>query len=217
MPSVLWSTAIQTYEPHLIAFFDDLASRWDSLHAADETAAQLDRGLAELAPGPDERVLDVGCGTGSLTMALLRRLGPHGSVVAVDLSKRMLEKARDKIHDPRVQWVEGPVESVQLGAQLFDRVLCFGVWPHIAEPNATAARIHRLLRPQGLLHIWHLLPRTRINAIHANAGPAVCSHLLAPAQDVSRLLCAAGFAVTRSVDDEERYLISARAASGKAA
>jgi len=42
---------------------------------------------------PDETVLDVGCGTGNLTGALLARLSATGRVIAVDISPRMIEVA----------------------------------------------------------------------------------------------------------------------------
>jgi ubiquinone/menaquinone biosynthesis C-methylase UbiE len=50
--------------------------------------------LARLAPG--ERVLDVGCGTGSLALAAKRRVGPAGTVRGVDASPEMVNQARAK-------------------------------------------------------------------------------------------------------------------------
>ncbi len=203
------------YEPTLIAFFDDLASRWDVQYPASEVAARLDTALAGFGVAPEERVLDVGCGTGNLTAALLRRLGPEGRVVAVDLSARMLEKAQANVNDTRVRWVQGALESAALGSERFDRVFCFGVWPHLADPRLAADRILRLLRRHGMLHIWHTAPRTRINAIHSSAGPAVHTHLLAPAKQTAQILSEAGFVVAATVDDEEQYLVSACAPRGE--
>ena len=47
-------------------------------------------------PGPGERVLDVGCGTGQTTLEIARRVGPSGSVTGVDVSAPMLGRAREE-------------------------------------------------------------------------------------------------------------------------
>lgn len=48
-----------------------------------------------LAPQPGERILDMGCGTGELTLRLQEIVGENGIVVGVDASRDMLEKARE--------------------------------------------------------------------------------------------------------------------------
>src|SRR5437899_10194975 len=62
--------------------------RQHAQRTAEEAAAFL---LPELSPGM--RLLDVGCGPGSITRGLAERLAP-GEVIGVDLSKQTLEEAR---------------------------------------------------------------------------------------------------------------------------
>ena len=65
-------------------------------------------GLAVLERLPlcgDERVLDAGCGTGQVTASLLERL-PGGEVVALDASASMLERARERLGDARVTYLQ---------------------------------------------------------------------------------------------------------------
>lgn len=192
-----------------VTFFDGIAERWDGWEELVSLAGRLSAGLAELGVGPDETVLDVGCGTGNLTAALLARLSPAGRVVAVDISPAMVAVARRKIDDPRVRWHIGDVLQLPLTEASVDRVLCYSVWPHFEDGAAVAVELARVLRPRGSLHVWHLIPRARVNAIHGSAGEAVRLDLLAPGEDLAMQLRSLGFDVTTVIDDEQRYLVTA--------
>jgi ubiquinone/menaquinone biosynthesis C-methylase UbiE len=191
------------------AFFDGIADRWDGWEDLAAMNAKLAAGLEELGVGADETVLDVGCGTGNLTRALLGRLSPAGRVVAVDISPRMIAVARRKVSDPRVAWHAADAARLPLGDASCDRAICCAVWPHFDDRAAAAVELRRVLRPEGRLHVWHLVPRGRVNEIHASAGEAVRRDALAPADETARLLAGLGFAVTAAVDDGLRYLVTA--------
>lgn len=70
------------------------------------------RTLADLPLSGDETVIDIGCGTGRDTVALLDRL-PRGRVVAVDGSRQMLDRLRSKLRDrlDRVDVVEADIQE----------------------------------------------------------------------------------------------------------
>lgn len=196
--------------PDKLGFFTGLAAVWDANQNGAALASGLAGGLEELGLGADEAVLDVGCGTGNLTAALLARLGPNGRVVAFDLAPAMLEVARAKNRDDsRVRWLDADAERLPLAAASFDRVICFSVWPHFDDPAAAALELARVLRVGGRLHVWHLASRARINAIHAAASHAVQHDLLAPGSEVAAVLEAAGLTPVQVVDDDDRYLVSA--------
>jgi ubiquinone/menaquinone biosynthesis C-methylase UbiE len=190
-------------------FFDGIAGQWDGWEDVPSLRLKLDAGLEELGLGPDEAVLDVGCGTGNLTLALLGRLSPAGRITAVDIAPRMIEEARRKICDPRVAWRVSDIRHPNLPDSSFDRVFCFSVWPHFDDPGAVAGVLSRLLKPGGLLHIWHLSPRGTINEVHASAGGSIHRDLLAPAGETAVLLEKNGFRVITAIDDVSRYLITA--------
>src|SRR6266550_5415278 len=57
-------------------------------------AAMTEAGLALAAPKPGERVLDIGCGSGTTTLQLAARVAPSGEAVGVDISGPMLGVAR---------------------------------------------------------------------------------------------------------------------------
>ena len=105
-------------------------------------AAQVGRG---------QRVVDVACGTGALTLALAGRVMPEGAVHGLDASPDMLAVARRK--DAPVTWVQGLAEDLPFPDACFDAVLSqFGLM--FFEDRAKALReMQRVLRPGGRLAV----------------------------------------------------------------
>jgi ubiquinone/menaquinone biosynthesis C-methylase UbiE len=196
-----------------VEFFDGIAEKWDDWEDLEVVAGRLSRGLDELGVTSKEIVADVGCGTGNLTRALLDRLSRDGRVVAIDISFAMVAKARQKVADPRVEWHVGDATRIPIDESSVDRVICFSVWPHFDDPDAVIDEIDRILRPRGVLHVWHLSSRATVNEIHASAGEAVANDVLVPAVRTARTLEEHGFRPYEVVDDGERYLVSAKRAS----
>ena len=191
------------------AFFDSIADKWDGWEDLSRVASTLAAGFDELGVGAAERILDVGCGTGNLTRALLHRLSGSGSVIAVDISSRMIEVARRKIVDPRVSWLTADARHLPIGGGECDRVLCCSVWPHFDDRAGVAEELGRVLRPGGALHVWHLIPREEVNEIHAGAGEAVRADVLPPVEETAALLGAARFRVVTATEADGRYLVTA--------
>lgn len=110
----------------------------------------VDRVAAE---DPDT-VVDIGCGTGTLALALAQRL-PRARVVGVDGDRDILDKAMRKPGAERVEWFEGRADSLpfadgEVGAVVISLVL------HHLQPEAKRAALteaHRVLRPGGHLFI----------------------------------------------------------------
>jgi ubiquinone/menaquinone biosynthesis C-methylase UbiE len=194
---------------HKAAYFDSIAPKWDSWEDLERLAERLDAGVGELGMGEDEVVLDVGCGTGNLTRALLSWLSQRGKVKAVDFSPRMIGEAKTKISDPRVTWHIADAVDLPLENEAVDRVICCSVWPHFDDHAAVLKELRRVLRPVGMLHIWHLSSRRFINEIHTAAGEAVSKDVLAPVEETRAVLDRSGFAPFTAVEDETHYLVSA--------
>jgi ubiquinone/menaquinone biosynthesis C-methylase UbiE len=194
------------------AFFDAIADKWDGWDDLNLLGRRMSDGLTRMGVGPSETVLDIGCGTGNLTLALLAKLESGGRVVAVDISPRMLDVARSKIGDARVAWHITGAEALPIPSAAADRVICFSVWPHLHDQDAVLREFTRVLRPDGRLHIWHLSPKEKINQIHASSSGPISSDLLLPASETAARLGKAGFDVFEMVDDAEQYLVSARKA-----
>lgn len=191
-----------------VAFFDELAEKWDSFHDLKSLALQLDSGLEKLGVQPDEHVLDVGCGTGNLTLSILNRLSLKGKVTAIDPSTVMIDKARSKTDDTRVKWLTGAVETLDFDTGTFDRIICYSVWPHLTDKELVANLFLKWLKSGSKLHIWHTISRNTVNKIHSSASPAIINHLLAPATQIASLLEKLGYSVIETIDNDTKYLVT---------
>ena len=189
-------------------YFNDLSGRWDGFTDGERVRMALREVLSAVSIGQDERVVDLGCGTGNLTSVLTEILGPGGTVTAVDFSGAMLAVARNKVCDPRVRWLVADVERLPLEDGSIDRVICFSAWPHFPDPSAAARELHRILRPGGMIHILHINSRASINAVHGGVGGAIGHDILPYARELADVLRACGFAVREEVDTDTAYRVA---------
>ncbi|OGV68608.1 MAG: hypothetical protein A2283_12635 [Lentisphaerae bacterium RIFOXYA12_FULL_48_11] len=200
---------VETISDPRIEFFDSIADKWDTWHDLQDLNGKLVVLLEEFGINKDESILDVGCGTGNLTISLLQKLGPAGRIIAIDISKEMLERARKKVDDNRVTWHLSSADQLSIEDNTMDRVICFSVWPHFQNHEAVARELRRVLRPMGHLHIVHLISRSKVNHIHEEAHPSVHHDHLVSACETAGLLKKNGFSVISMTDDEQRYIITA--------
>ncbi len=124
--------------------------------------------LADLEPGMT--VLDLGCGTGVTTQAVLARLGERGHVYALDLSAAMLEVARAQLPSAQVTFVQSDAGDFtgSIPAPV-DRVVCSSVFWQFRHKPAVMAELGRVLKPDGLFvfnapepyFIFKHIPRSR--------------------------------------------------------
>ena len=107
-------------------------------------------------------MLDGACGTGDLAVADVR--AGAGSVVGVDFSARMLERARRKA--PGIEWVEGDLLALPFEEASFDAATVgFGV-RNVADLEGALRELRRVLRPGGRLAILEITqPRGRAEAV----------------------------------------------------
>jgi SAM-dependent methyltransferase len=105
---------------------------------------------------PGMRVLDVGCGPGSITVGLAKTVGPQGEVVGVDMEPSQVAMAR--IAAEREQLANARFEVASIYAlpftdASFDAIFAHAVLEHLARPEAGLAELRRLLRTGGALGI----------------------------------------------------------------
>jgi SAM-dependent methyltransferase len=100
---------------------------------------------------PDSRVLDVGCGTGSLTGALADFLGSEGLYYGTDLSEIAVQFCREKYARPNFFFTKNGMTTVPIEDQRFDFIVFFSVFTHTypAETRELLAEATRLLNDGG--------------------------------------------------------------------
>jgi trans-aconitate 2-methyltransferase len=97
----------------------------------------------------DERVLDAGCGTGQVTEHLLERL-PEGHVVALDGSPSMIDQARARLGEERVEYrVHDLLDPIAIAP--VDAVLSTATFHWIPDHDRLFANLAAVLRPAGQL------------------------------------------------------------------
>jgi SAM-dependent methyltransferase len=110
--------------------------------------------VGQVAGGDPATVLEIGCGTGSLTVLIAQAL-PASSIVGLDPDPKALVRARAKDPASQIDWQEGTAMELPLPEQSVDRVVASLVLHHLttAHKRAALAEAHRVLRPGGRLHI----------------------------------------------------------------
>jgi SAM-dependent methyltransferase len=99
-----------------------------------------------LAPG--EKILDAGCGTGSLTGVLATNTGV-ASIVGVDLSEIYLDAAKDNIRDQRVIFQKSDITALPFTDGAFDRCYSLLVLQFVPESLKALQELRRVVRPGG--------------------------------------------------------------------
>jgi len=128
----LFAPLAATYDRYarLLSFGQD--PRWRSF-----LASRIDA-------GPEDTVLDVACGTGAVTLELVRRYGCH--VVGVDQSPEMLAAARARV-GPEVELQEARAEELPFADGTFDGLTFTYLLRYVDDPAATMRELARVVRP----------------------------------------------------------------------
>lgn len=95
-----------------------------------------------------DRVLDVGCGTGSLTQAVAN-LTRRSEIVGLDPTPGFVTYARRRFTDPRITFVQGSAHDLPYPGGTFDQSLSLLVFHLISAPDQAAREMRRVTRPGG--------------------------------------------------------------------
>jgi SAM-dependent methyltransferase len=194
----------------VVAWDGDEGAHWaDNADRFDASVARYNRHLRDGAGiSAGDHVLDVGCGCGASTRAAAR-VAVDGGALGVDLSARMLQRARERAREDgltNVGFEQADAQVHPFEPQAFDVAISrFGAM-FFADPVAAFANIGRALRPGGRLALltwrplaeneWLSVIRGALAAGRALPEPPVGApgpFGLAGADDVRRILGSAGF------------------------
>lgn len=106
-------------------------------------------------------VLDAGCGPGRLTVTLAARVGPRGSVLAVDLQSAMLERLQARLvagGAANVRTLHAALGAGALPTATFDRAFLVTVLGEIPDRVAALREILGSLKPGGVLSVTEVFP-----------------------------------------------------------
>lgn len=124
-------------------------AKWEQVISgalSEATGALID--MADVGPGM--RVLDLACGAGSQSIAAAKRVGPSGSVVAVDISPTMLEHVRrnaTRAGLQNIEMLECAAEDLDETLAPFDASICRMGLMLFASPSSALAAVQRVLKP----------------------------------------------------------------------
>jgi len=131
-----------SFTVHDASGYEQLMGRWS------QKLAPLFIDFAGLANG--EKILDVGCGTGSLTFALAKA-ADLSEIAAIDYSPIFVEAANRRNTDPRITIRQADACALPFGADTFDRALALLVLHFVPEAGKAVGEMRRVVRPGGLV------------------------------------------------------------------
>ena len=138
------------------AIFDRMAERYDDLRAREEQLAEQFAFTVAEGLGAATRLLDVGCGTGSLVATAAERLGVKAW--GVDASEPMLARARER-NVRGAAFKRGQADNLPFRDSWFDAVTMRLVVHALGDRRPGAlAEARRVLAPEGRLFIWTFAP-----------------------------------------------------------
>jgi ubiquinone/menaquinone biosynthesis C-methylase UbiE len=160
----------------------------------ERTLREMTVGLAQVKPG--DCVLEVGCGTGTLTLAAKRQAGLSGKVFGIDVIPGMIELSQRKAKQANedITFQLGSIDDIPFPANHFDVVMCSFMIFHMSETTRRKGieEVYRVLKPQGRLLVLDLAlpPQPLPRAIAQRLLGGMLEHDL---QELLPLMQATGF------------------------
>jgi len=116
------------------------------------------------------RLLDVGCGTGSL-LKELSQSGKELNLYGIDVSPEMVKAAKMKLKDEkRVELYEGAAADLPFQSNYFDYVVCMNSLHHHPDPKQSLTEMTRVLKPGGVMIIMDGFVDSAVRKVFSRAA-----------------------------------------------
>lgn len=139
--------------------------------------------IARLDLQPAMRVLDVGCGSGRLTLPIAAIVGEKGEVVGLDARAKPLQKLQQRAAQQglsQIRTLHSAIETANLPPEHFDWALLVGVLGETSDKAAALRHIYATLKPNGKLSVTegivdpHRQSRIQVEQLAKEAGFIPC-------------------------------------------
>ncbi|NED84558.1 methyltransferase domain-containing protein [Streptomyces sp. SID11233] len=189
---------------HVQDFFSARAADWDARFPDDGPAFAAAVSALGLRAG--DAVLDAGCGTGRALPALRSAVGPRGAVLGADLTTAMLEAAARAGRDRGGLLIQADAARLPVRTQALDAVFAAGLIAHLPRPERNLAELARVVRPGGLLALFHPIGRAALAARHRRT---LTDDDLRAEANLAPMLARSGWRLNTYLDEEARFLVLA--------
>jgi ubiquinone/menaquinone biosynthesis C-methylase UbiE len=183
------------------SFFGVRAAGWDTKFSEDDAAfaaAVAEAGIPESAT-----VADIGCGTGRALPVLRDRIGPDGTLLALDVTPEMVQVARARAAQTGAGLLLADAMNLPLPDGCLNVVFAAGLLSHLPDPVLALAELGRVSADSGQLVLFHPIGRAALAAKH---GRQLTDQDTQAAPVLTSLLSRTGWILDSYDDAPHRFL-----------
>jgi demethylmenaquinone methyltransferase/2-methoxy-6-polyprenyl-1,4-benzoquinol methylase len=191
-------------------YFDNLAEKWDKIVSHDRE--KLNKIISHLNVERGQEILDVGTGTGILIPLLSKKLQDKGHITAIDISPKMIQKAKEKYPQkeyPNVKFIISDILKFDFKKK-YDLIILYSCLPHIKQKKQLIQHLSKGLKDSGKLVIAHSESREKINKRHRNMNTIISGDLLPKSEEIKALMIKMNLEVIKISDNESMFLVIAK-------
>ncbi|KPU43382.1 demethylmenaquinone methyltransferase [Oxobacter pfennigii] len=185
-------------------YFNNLAHKWDEICYHDSKKIEMLLDYVGINKG--DKILDVGCGTGVLTLFLRKLTGDGGSITSVDISENMIEAAKKKFSYDNVEFVAQDIMEFK-PSEKYNAIILYSCFPHFQEKEQLIKRLYGYVDKGGSLSICHSQSRDDINRVHSK-NKMVEEDVLPEAHYTAYMMKKTGLAIKVCLENDNMYIVS---------